>query len=269
MTNRSPQELLITSDGFFDLESQPAKVAVLGAGYVAVELAGIFHGLGSDAHLLFRGDSVLRKGFDPFITSALMASLLKNGPVLHPRSAPARISRGTDAEKGGGKRKLVVETTDGQRHKDFDCIVCAIGRTPATAGLGLEAAGVALDPSGRVLVDKFQTTSATGVYALGDASSSGFELTPVAIAAGRRLADRLFGGAPSARLEYADIATVVFSHPPLGTVGLTEPAARAAFPDEVVAVKEATFASMGYALNDGDDAKVRRARLVMRGANLL
>ena len=102
----------------------------------------------------------------------------------------------------------------------------AVGRKPATAGLGLEQTGVSLDGKGRVVVDALQGTGVDGLYCLGDASTSGYELTPVAIAAGRRLGDRLFGGEPLARIEYGTIATVIFSHPPIGTIGLTEPQAR-------------------------------------------
>ena len=106
-----------------------------------------------------------------------------------------------------------------------------------------------MDAAGLVKVDAFENTSAPTVFALGDCTTTGYELTPVAIAAGRRLADRLFGGEPKARLEYASIATVIFSHPPIGTIGLTELAARAEFGDDAITVKQASFASMGYALN--------------------
>jgi glutathione reductase (NADPH) len=252
-------ELSITSDGFFDLAQQPKKVAVLGAGYIAVEMAGILAGLGSDTHLFFRGDTVLRRGFDPYIVSTLMTHMEKHGPALHSLSTPTRLAR----EKDGS---LTVSLKKGGTFGGFDCVLSAIGRRPVTGLLNLEAAGVEVDPRGLIKVDAFENTSAAGsVFAIGDATTSGYELTPVAIAAGRRLADRLFGGEPSARLEYKDIATVVFSHPPIGTVGLTEPDAKEKFGEDNVKVKQARFPSMMYAFND-DESKVKTAlKLVLAG----
>ena len=109
---------------------------------------------------------------------------------------------------------------------------------------------MAIDPRGFIKVDAYENTSTPGVYAVGDVTTTGFELTPVAIAAGRRLADRLFGGEPRARLAYETISTVVFSHPPIGTVGLTEPQARIEFGDAAIKVKQARFSSMLYGLNE-------------------
>jgi glutathione reductase (NADPH) len=237
------KELAVNSDGFFDLETQPKKVAVIGAGYIAVEFAGIFHGLGSDTHLYFRGDTVLRRGFDPFIVDTLMSALEKHGPELHRRSCPVSFTR--DASSGllsvsskiGDEDKVVTE--DG-----FDAIVMAIGRRPTTDVLNLNTCGVNMNSDGFIEVDPYENTNVPGIYAIGDCTNTGYELTPVAIAAGRRLADRLFGGEPRARIEYFDIATVVFSHPPIGTVGLTEPDARKQFGDDQVAVKQVCIHAM-------------------------
>ena len=248
----------ISSDGFFDLQAQPKKCAVIGAGYIAVEMAGILHGLGTDTHLFFRGDTVLRRGFDPFIVETLMGELEAHGPELHKLSTPAELR----AEEGG---TTAVVTTGGAVTGGFDCVLSAIGRAPVTGPLGLDKAGVKTDARGFIEVDEFENTSAADIYAIGDATTTGYELTPVAIAAGRRLADRLFGGEPRARIAYETIATVVFSHPPIGTIGLTEPAAREKYGDAAVKVKQARFGSMLYAFND-DGGKVKTGlKLVLAG----
>ncbi|HEV8549024.1 MAG TPA: FAD-dependent oxidoreductase, partial [Polyangiaceae bacterium] len=136
-------------------------------------------------------------------------------------------------------------------------------RDPRTRGIGLEAAGVMLDPEGFVLVDQFQNTNVSGVYALGDVIGGDRMLTPVAIAAGRRLADRLFGGEPEARLDYDDIPTVVFSHPPIGTVGLSEPAARARYGDTQIRVYTSAYTPLYHGVTE---RKTRaRVKLVVRG----
>jgi glutathione reductase (NADPH) len=129
----------------------------------------------------------------------------------------------------------------------FDTVVCAIGRVPAVENLGLEHAGVKLDAYNFIETDKFQNTSAPGIYAVGDVTGRA-QLTPVAIAAGRRLSDRLFGGQPDRHLDYTNIPTVVFGHPPIGTVGLTEDAARAQYGDEAVTVFRSGFVPMYHAM---------------------
>ncbi|CAK9052709.1 Glutathione reductase (GR) (GRase) [Durusdinium trenchii] len=255
-------EHAINSDGFFELEEQPKKVAVVGAGYIAVEMAGILHALGSETHLFFRGDTVLRRGFDPFIVQTLMEAMEHHGPVLHRTSTPARISKQDDG-------RLTYVATEGPMGeeailKDFDCILLAIGRKPVSDRLGLQNTGVELNKSGHIVVDAFENTNVPGIYAIGDVTSTGYELTPVAIAAGRRLADRLFLKEGRARIAYELIATVVFSHPPIGCIGLTEPQAKAEFGEENIKVKQSRFASMLYAFND-DDKKVKTAlKLVLK-----
>jgi len=256
-------ELAISSDGFFDLEQQPKKVDVVGAGYIAVEMAGILHGLGSEVHLFFRGDTVMRRGFDPFIVETLMNELKSHGPHLHPNCTPTALRKAKD-----GTTTLVVaegKGTPAAEYAGFDCVLMAIGREPLTASLGLEKVpGVTLNTGGYIEVDQYENTGADGVYSLGDVTSTGYELTPVAIAAGRRLGDRLFGGEPKARIDYSTIATVVFSHPPIGTIGLTEPQAREEYGDTNIKVKQSRFASMLYAFN-GDEAKVKTGlKLVLR-----
>jgi len=254
-------EHAISSDGFFDLETQPKKVAVIGAGYIAVEMAGILHGLGSEAHLFFRGDTVMRRGFDPFIVSMLMEELTAHGPHLHGNTTPAKLVKEADGT-------ITYTTKDSKsgaevEHKGFDCVLMAIGRRPVTDLLKLDNAGVKLDAKGLIPVDKQENTNVEGIFAIGDCNDKGFELTPVAVAAGRRLGDRLFGGEPKARIEYATIATVVFSHPPIGTIGFTEPAAREEFGDANIVVKESKFAAMTYAFNDQDKRVKTGLKLVL------
>ncbi len=230
-------ELGITSDGFFEMESLPRRVAVVGAGYIAVELAGILNALGSDVTLLLRREQFLRS-FDAMLRETLMEEMVNSGVSVVPKSQAASIRAAAD-----GTLDLVC--ADGGILPGLDRLIWAIGRRPNIAGLGLEAAGVALDEHGFIPVDDFQNTNVPGVYAVGDITGRA-ALTPVAIAAGRRLADRLFGGKPDRRLSYEDIPTVVFSHPPIGTVGLTEEQARATHGD-AVKVYQSCFKPMYYA----------------------
>ena len=216
-------ELGITSDGFFELERRPERTAVVGAGYIAAELAGILRGLGSEVTLHLRRDSVLRR-FDELLQQACLEGFAESGVLITPGFAPVAVNR----ETGG----LHLSSTTGQRSGPFDTLVWAVGRRPLTEDLNLEAAGVECDAGGAVRVDQWQETTAPGVFAIGDVTGH-HELTPVAIAAGRRWADRNFGGMADRRMDYHNIPTVVFTHPPLGSVGLTEHQARAAHGDSV------------------------------------
>jgi glutathione reductase (NADPH) len=215
-------ELGLSSDGFFRLEHQPLRVVILGSGYVAVELASVFVALGTEVTLALRKERLLG-GFDALVGQGLEQELKRAG---------VRVVTGFEAQKLGRGQSGELELSelppaDGAPPRQLvgDEVLWAIGRLPESAGLGLEAAGVARDESGHVLVDDWQQTSRRGVYALGDVTGR-WGLTPVAIAAGRRLADRLFGGEADARLDYSCIPTVVFSHPPCAAVGLTEEQAR-------------------------------------------
>lgn len=242
-------ELAINSDGFFDLETQPKKAVVVGAGYIAVEMAGIFAGLGTETHLCFRGATVLRRGFDPFIVESLMEELEKHGPSLHKHSLPVKIEKAADGTMSYTMKH--AETGEETTIAGLDCVLMAIGRRPVTDLLNIGCTGVELNEKGEIKVDKFQNTNVEGVYALGDVSTSGYELTPVAIAAGRRLGDRLFGKEPRARIAYEMIATVVFTHPPIGTIGLTEPQAQEEFGKDNIRVQESRMTGiMAYAFNE-------------------
>ena len=207
----------IDSDGFFALEERPGSIAIVGSGYVAAELSGVFAALGSRVTVAIRGRRMLRD-FDEMLSARLADAMQADGIEIVPGAVPAALER-----VAGG---LMLKLADGRGLGPFDCVLWAIGREPNVADLGLAEAGVALGPSGHVLADARQDTNVPGVHAIGDVTGRS-ELTPVAIAAGRRLADRLFGGDPDARVDYGLVPTVVFSHPPIGTCGLTEAEARA------------------------------------------
>jgi glutathione reductase (NADPH) len=230
-------ELGIDSDGFFALEALPRRAAVVGSGYIAVEIAGVLSALGSKVSQFVRYDAVLRH-FDPMISSGLTRALPEHGIELVTHAVPARVDHGEG---------LALHTQDGRRFDGFDTLIWAIGRRPLTAPAALERAGVALDGRGYVAVDAYQNTSVAGIYAVGDVTGQA-ELTPAAIAAGRRLADRVFDGQTERKLNYSNIPTVVFSHPPAGTVGLTEPEARSMHGDAAVRVYTSEFTPMFNAL---------------------
>jgi len=233
-------ELGLTSDGFFELEALPKRVAVVGSGYVAVELAGVLHALGSEVALMIRHDALLRH-FDSLLSEKLMTAMTASGIEVVTKMNTVAVKRDPKA--------LELEAADGRTFGGFDTLIWAIGRRPNVEDVGLESAEVTLDAEGFVDVDQYQNTSAPGVYAVGDVCGEP-ELTPVAIAAGRRLADRVFGGMKDRHLRYDVVPSVVFSHPPIGTVGLTEDEARARFPSEPIRVYKSEFVSMFYALTE-------------------
>ncbi|XP_055388616.1 uncharacterized protein LOC129617400 [Condylostylus longicornis] len=209
-------EYCINSDDFFSLETQPKKVAVLGAGYIAVELAGVFRLLGTETHLFTRGSTALRK-FDEMVRTKLHEEMEKQGVQMHPGSIIDFVQK--DSKTG----LLTVGTKNGEVVSGFDQVLVAIGRSPNVKSLNLSVLGnVATETSkGYIKVNDFQESSISNLYAIGDVCGK-VELTPMAIAAGRRLADRLFNGMKDAKADYENVPTVVFSHPPIGTIGLTE-----------------------------------------------
>jgi glutathione reductase (NADPH) len=237
------KELGITSDGFFELEKQPRKVAIVGAGYIAVELAGIFNALGSDTTLIIRHSELLRT-FDHTLVTAVMEEMEKAGIKI------VKNSHVIKAEKDANIT-LTIEQGDKHEHKslnDFDCVVWAIGRSPHI-DLNLDAANVKLTKQGFIQVDEFQNTTQSNVYALGDVCGRAL-LTPVAIAAGRRLSERLFNNQPDLKLDYNDIPTVVFSHPPIGTVGLTEEEAEKKYGKEKLKIYHSKFTNMYHSMTE-------------------
>jgi len=242
----------ITSDGFFELERRPATVAIVGSGYISAELAGAFAALGARVTVAMRYERMLRS-FDEMLSRRLMTAMQADGIALVERAVPASVASGADGHR--------IALADGRSLGPFECIVWAIGRRPNTAELGLAEAGVGIGAMGEVMTDIRQDTAVAGIYAIGDVTARE-ELTPVAIAAGRRLADRLFGGEPERHLDYRLIPTVIFSHPPIGTVGLTEAAARTLHGDAVE-----TFTGDFMPLYHGITARRRRAemKLVTQG----
>jgi glutathione reductase (NADPH) len=229
----------ITSDGFFQLASRPRKVALVGSGYIAVELAGVFNGLGSDASILVRKDGVLRS-FDKMLRTELEVAMQASGMTLETGVVPHELKKSVNG--------IRVIAEDGREFGDYDAVVFAVGRAPNTESLNLEAAGVEADGYGFVPTDEWQKTNVDHIFALGDVTGRA-ALTPVAIAAGRRLADRLYGGMSDRRLEYEKIPTVIFTHPPIGTVGLTEDQAREQYGDDMK-VYETRFNPMVYAFSE-------------------
>jgi glutathione reductase (NADPH) len=249
----------IDSDGFFALTEQPRKAAVIGAGYIAVEIAGVLHALGTETHLLVRGDRPLRN-FDHDITAMLLQRMEQDQLPLQRNFVPTSVSKQANG-------LLTISAANGQQLTDIDCLIWAIGRDPNSAALNLAAAGVTTDEYGHIVVDEFQNTNVTGVYAVGDVTGAA-QLTPVAIKAGRLLAERLFNPAmATAKMDFRHIPTIVFSHPPIATIGLTEAEAREQHGD-AVRVYKSQFAAMYNAITPhraltavklvclGDDEKI-------------
>ncbi len=230
-------EHCIDSNGFFELESQPKNVAVIGGGYIGVELAGVFHALGTDTKLFLRGEKPLR-GFDDLLVDTLVKEMGKQKLDLVTKTSPTAVEKNAD-------NTLTLKTDKGD-FGPFDQVLFATGRTPLIEGLGLEnVPGLTLNKKNMIEVDDFQQTGAKGVYAVGDVSSN-IQLTPTAISGGRRLADRLFNSKPKSKADYDYVPTVVFSHPCIGTIGLTEAEAKEQYGEENVEVYTSTFTNLWY-----------------------
>ncbi|GMR16699.1 MAG: glutathione-disulfide reductase [Gammaproteobacteria bacterium] len=248
----------ITSDGFFALQQQPKRVAVVGAGYIAVELAGVLNGLGSEVSMLLRRDHFLGS-FDAMLRETLMEDMVNAGVNIMSRINVEKVDKNTDGT-------LTVHCQCGITLENLDALVWAIGRAPNTAPLNLDAAGINSTEQGYIPVDEFQCTNVDGVYAVGDVIGEA-QLTPVAINAARRLSDRLFNNMPDRKLDYTNIPTVMFSHPPIGTMGLTEEQARKEHGD-AVKIYQTSFTAMYHAIGDQVEHKQQTAmKLICVGAN--
>ena len=243
----------ITSDGFFELDEVPKRTAVIGAGYIAVEVAGVLNALGSDTHLFVRKDRPLRT-FDKDIVDVLVDEMAKSGPTLHTHANVTEVVKNTDDS-------LTISFDNGETIT-VDCLIWAIGRAANTSGFGLEKTGVKLTEKGTIYSDEFENTSVPGIYALGDVTGK-LDLTPVAVKAGRQLSERLFNNKADAKLDYTDVATVVFSHPVIGSVGLTEEKAIAKYGAENIKVYKSSFTPMYTAL--GDNRQPSTMKLVTLG----
>ncbi|KAH9934955.1 glutathione reductase [Fomitopsis serialis] len=239
----------INSDGFFDLAEQPKRVAVVGAGYIAVELAGVLHTLGSEVHMFIRGETVLRT-FDPSLQEVLTKWMEHTGINFHKGSNIKKVE--------GAKGQAITLHTDKGEAVEVDCLLWAIGRHSNTEGLGLEKLGVELDKKGNVVIP--------GIYALGDVAGKAL-LTPVAVAAGRRLSNRLYGGGKykTDHLDYTNISTVVFSHPTIGTVGLTEPEAREKYGAENIKIYKSNFRALYFSMINEDHKEPSMYKLIVTG----
>ncbi|MDG2959331.1 glutathione-disulfide reductase [Bisgaard Taxon 10/6] len=246
----------IDSNGVFALKALPKRVAIVGAGYIAVELAGVFNSFKTETHLFVRKHAPLRNQ-DPLIVDTLLEVLEQDGIRLHTQAIPQEVVKNADGS-------LTLKLEDG-RETTVDSVVWAIGREPTTDAINLQAAGVETNARGFVKVDKYQNTNVKGIYAVGDIIEGGIELTPVAVAAGRRLSERLFNHKPDEHLDYNLVPTVVFSHPPIGTVGLTEPKAIEQYGAENVKVYKSSFTPMYSAVTR--HRQPCRMKLVCAGAD--
>ena len=247
-------ELGGSSDDVFAWEQLPESVAILGAGYIAVELAGVLHALGVKTDLFVRRDRPLRT-FDSYIVEGLVNEMEKTGLPLHTHKVPVKLE---ETEQG-----ITIHFEDGSSHTASQ-VIWATGRRPNVDGLELEKAGVTLNQRGFIQVDEYQNTVVDGIYALGDVTGEK-ELTPVAIKAGRTLSERLFNGRTSAKMDYTTIPTVVFSHPAIGTVGLTEDQAIKEYGQDNIKVYKSSFASMYSAVTS--HRQESRFKLITAGAD--
>lgn len=225
----------IDSDGFFALQKLPKRVAVVGAGYIAVEITGVLRSLGSEVDLYVRQHSPLRS-FDHSIVNVLLEEMAKEGIELHTHTVIKQIVKNEDGS-------LTIELEDG-RTNTVDCLIWAVGREPATDKINLEVTGVETNSIGKIKVDKFQNTNVAGIYAVGDIIENSIDLTPVAIAAGRRLSERLFNNKPNEHLDYSLVPTVIFTHPPIGTIGMSEMQAIEQYGEDAIKCYTSSFTPM-------------------------
>ncbi|KAH3902223.1 glutathione-disulfide reductase GLR1 SCDLUD_002039 [Saccharomycodes ludwigii] len=240
-TNIPGYELGTDSDGFFQMKTQPKKVVVVGAGYIGVELAGVFNGLGSETHLVIRGETLLRK-FDDIIQNTITDYYVSEGIDIHKKSQVSKV------EKNGDGGKLTITLNDGTVISEVDDIIWTIGRR-SLLGIGLENVGVKLNEKEQIVVDEYQRTNVSNIYSLGDVVGK-VELTPVAIATGRKLANRLFGPSiyKDQKQDFTNVPSAVFSHPEAGSIGLTEKQAIEKYGKANVKVYTSKFTAMYYAM---------------------
>lgn len=261
-------DLGMTSDGFFALEQRPGKVAVIGGGFIGTELSGVLNNLGSEVGFFVWEQQPL-VNFDPMIGEVVLEAMKTQGVEVHANAQVTALSEDADGKQ--------VHLADGRVFAGYDEVIWAVGRRPNTDKLNAPAAGLDLGRAGMIEVDDYQNTAVDGIYAVGDVTGR-TALTPVAVAAGRRLGQRLFAGMSDARLDYDNIPSVVFAHPPAATVGLSEPEARKRHPGEVT-VYSSRFTPMRYALAEhslptamklvcvGEEQKVVGIHIVGDGAD--
>ncbi len=230
-------ELGITSDGFFKLQQRPERVAIIGGGYIGVELAGVLRALGSKVTLATLDKRILNL-FDPMISDILHKEMHKQGIQVF---TDYQVTGLTSRDEG-----LTVNSTNGDL-QHFDKVIWAVGRHANTRNLNLASTDIKVEKNGVIIVDEFENTSVKGIYAIGDITGRP-QLTPVAIAAGRKLAERLFNNQHNTKMDYENIPSVVFSHPPIATIGLTEQQALEKY--RCSSIYQSDFTPMRYALSD-------------------
>ncbi|MCC6473075.1 MAG: glutathione-disulfide reductase [Burkholderiales bacterium] len=208
-------EHCITSNEAFELPELPRRILIVGGGYIAVEFAGIFHGLGSEVTLCYRGEQILR-GFDSGVRQHLSREIARKGIRVLLRSEVTAVERSDD-----GSLLARIAGVAGIASSRCDAVMCATGRRPSTRGLGLENAGVRLDAQGGVVVDPYGRSNVSHIFAVGDVTNR-IALTPVAIREGQVVATTLFGGGHAVPVDHESVPSAVFSQPPVGTVGLSE-----------------------------------------------
>jgi glutathione-disulfide reductase len=231
-------ELGITSDGFFELREQPQRVAVIGGGYIGVELSGVLNALGSNVTIIALENRLLER-FDPMLSEILEKEMRAQGIQVRTGFKVTGLAKSAEGILVRGEHDTSIAA--------FDAVIWAVGRRPNTHTLNLAAAGIEVLSNGVIPVDEYENTNVVGIYAIGDVTGK-LPLTPVAIAAGRRLAERLFNGKRESKLDYRNIPSVVFAHPPIATVGMTEAEARRQF-GEAVTIYKSEFTPMRFALS--------------------
>jgi len=263
-------DLGITSDGFFALTEQPNKVAVIGSGYIAVEIAGVLQALGTQTTLISRKDLVLR-GFDDMVRETLTDAMIESG--IH-KEYHFKVKKLMKADDG----TLTIESEDGQHLEGFDEVIWAVGRETLTEPLALDKVGISANGRGFIDVNDYHQTQVPNIYAIGDVTGQA-QLTPVAIRAGRYLAERLYNNQPELKMDLSKVPTVVFSHPPVGVIGLAEHDARKQYGHDNVQVYSSVFTPMRYAFTEhqiktalklvcvGEEQKVVGIHIVGDGAD--
>ncbi|GAA5897994.1 hypothetical protein JCM5296_001448 [Sporobolomyces johnsonii] len=250
------------SDGFFYLKEMPKRAVIVGAGYIAIELAGVLHTLGAETHLLIRHEKIL-KAFDPLLQDTLQEHMVKTGIHIHTNTNVTKVTSSVSNPDVELPFPKTIHTDKGEQI-DADVLLWAIGRHSLTEDLGLDKVGIETRKNGDIVVDEYQKTNVDNIFAIGDVGGKEL-LTPVAIAAGRRLSNRLYGGVEGDKLNYDNVPTVVFSHPTIGTVGLTEPQAREKYGTSQVKVYKTSFTSLYYSMMDPEDKEPTAMKMIVAG----
>jgi len=260
MPNIPGIEFAKQSDDFFNsMEVLPKKAAIVGAGYIAVELSHVMQMLGVDASLIFRRGSVLRT-FDEDVQVGALTELKNSGVTL---VANTTINAIQEVKNGDETTYTLVDQNDGA-HEGFDYVLYAIGRGPTTDLLNIDEIGLEMTKRGHVISNELEETNVKGIYSLGDVNGK-VELTPVAVRAGRMLADRLFGGKEDAKMDYVNVPSVVFLDPPIGSVGYSEKEANERFTGEKITIYRTKFKNMYYRMAERENTPLTMFKIICVG----